>query len=390
MLRRAPSFRAAALGLLFFGLAGTMASACATGVGGEDDGDAGPSSGAGANTGNFTLVAPIDIVTAPAGYTIPVSFDHGTLVADGKSLANGDDVRVEFDDGSGPVEIDRILDDESAWDTVETTIFFKVQDTPGTYRLKYGNPLATDPPADGANVFVYYDTFDTGVLDEGWISSAMGTAITANTATVCPPECGMNQLEGTLRFEANTGTGDFGDLDGSGVDNVAFLHREITGDFIVEVRMEGHSNGFGGGSRVGGAMLRTSAQPDSVFGAIVQSTADQQRMVLTRADLAGAVDATNGPAAPSEMAMGGGTTAAPSFYRAQRTAGGVSFAYSDNGRLWTNLGAGVTIPDDTVLVGIPFANPASGSVQSVDIDWVRIRLGFDSEPIAQLGAEAAL
>lgn len=380
MLRRAPSFRAAALGLLFFGLAGTMASACATGVGGEDDGDAGPSSGAGANTGSFTLVAPIDIVTAPAGYTIPVSFDHGTLVADGKSLANGDDVRVEFDDGSGPVEIDRILDDESAWDTVETTIFFKVQDTPGTYRLKYGNPLATDPPADGANVFVYYDTFDTGVLDEGWISSAMGTAITANTATVCPPECGMNQAEGSLRFGANTGTGDFGDVDASGVDNVAFLHREVSGDFMFESKLLAVSSNLAGGSRVGGAMVRVAAQPDSIFGAITRNALMGTRFVLTRPALAGVVDATNGPDANT----------LPTFFRAQRSAGGVSFAYSDNGRLWTNLGAGVTIPDDTVLVGIPFANPASGSVQSVDIDWVRIRLGFDSEPIAQLGAEAAL
>jgi len=380
MLRRAPSFHATALGLLLIGLAGTVGSACATGVGGEDDDGSGPSSGAGANSGTFNLAAPIDVMTAPPGYTIPLTFDHGTLVSEGKSLSNGDDIRVEFDDGSGPVEIDRILDDESAWDTIETTIFFQVQPTAGTYRLKYGNPLATDPPDNGANVFLYYDSFDGGVVDEGWTSTAMGTAITANPPTVCPPDCGVQQLEGTLRFAANTGTGDFGDVDASGVDNIAFLHREATGDFIFETRVSAVSGNLSGTSRVGGAMARVAAQPDAVFGAVTRNALNGQQDFLARGALAGPVDAS----------VAGDQNTLPAFFRAQRTGASVSFATSANGRLWTNVGAGVTIADPAVLIGIPFANPASGSLQSVDVDWVRVRLGFDSEPLAQLGAETGL
>jgi len=378
MLRRAPSSCTTGFALLLLGMVATMGSACATGVGGEDD-DSGPSSGAGAASGVFTLQAPIDVMNAPEGYTIALAFDHGSLVADGKSLASGDDVRVEYDDGSGPVEIDRVLDDSSTWNTTGTIVYFRIQPGMGTYRLKYGNPDADAPPANPNQVFIYYDTFDGGALDDGWTSTAMGTAIVAEPGLVCPSECGLQQLDGTLRFRANTGTGDFGDVDASNLDNIAFLHREVTGAFIFETKVTAVSSNLSGASRVGGAMVRASTFEGGVMGAITRNALMGSQQVLTRSTENGAVTPTAGPDAML-----------PAYFRVQRSGASVSFAFSDNGRVWTNLGGGVALADDPALVGIPFANPNSGSIQSVDVDWVRIRLGFDAEPLASLGAEEAL
>ncbi len=96
----------------------------------------------------------------PVGYPVAVTFNHALLVASGKSLANGDDVRVVYDSGGTWVELDRVLDSASAWNTASTRLWFSVQ-TPLTalssdnhYYLYYGNPVASSPPASAANVFV--------------------------------------------------------------------------------------------------------------------------------------------------------------------------------------------------------------------------------------------
>jgi hypothetical protein len=129
--------------------------------------------------------------TLPAGYTVPLTFDHAALVTAGKSLANGNDVRVAYWNGSTWTELDRILDPGSAWNSATTTIWLKLQagipasSADDNYGLYYGNSTAGAPPVTGNNVFLHYDGFESGNLS-GWGSvwQDPGDTIVASTATV--------------------------------------------------------------------------------------------------------------------------------------------------------------------------------------------------------------
>ncbi len=100
-------------------------------------------------------------------YAVALTFNHAVLVTAGKSLANGDDVRVWF---SG-TELDRVLDPTSGWNRADTKIWFTLQraiaagasDT--AYFLYYGNPTSGPPPANGDNVFLDYED---GTTLDGW------------------------------------------------------------------------------------------------------------------------------------------------------------------------------------------------------------------------------
>lgn len=120
----------------------------------------------------------------PAGYAVAVTFNHAALVAAGKSLASGDDVRVRYWNGSALVELDRILDPTSVWNATATTIWVPLQAAIGgfssdtNYYLYYGNLADANPPAYGPNVFLDYQ--DGAALD-GWIrrDSLPGTNTTS-------------------------------------------------------------------------------------------------------------------------------------------------------------------------------------------------------------------
>jgi len=125
-----------------------------------------------------------DAVTS--GYAVPVTFDHAALVAAGKSLASGDDVRVRYWNGSAMVELDRVLDPPSAWNTATTTLWFPLQAaiaasaTDANYYLYYGNLSDANPPAYGPNVFLDYQD---GTALDGWVrrDSLSGTNSTSPT-----------------------------------------------------------------------------------------------------------------------------------------------------------------------------------------------------------------
>ncbi|MGH2453691.1 MAG: hypothetical protein ACRDF5_07995 [bacterium] len=116
----------------------------------------------------------------PLGYAVALTFNHAALVTAGKSLANGDDVRVWF---SG-TELDRVLDPTSGWNRTNTMIWFPLQraiaagasDT--AYFLYYGNPTSGPPPANGDNVFLDYED---GTTLDGWTrrDSCAGTHSTS-------------------------------------------------------------------------------------------------------------------------------------------------------------------------------------------------------------------
>ena len=104
----------------------------------------------------------------PTQYSVRPQFDHAAMVAVSQSLASGNDVRVAYWNGSGWVELDRRLDDQSAWNTATTQIWFRTQAAIGVaatddnYYLYYGNSGAGTPPTNWANVFLFYDDFGDG------------------------------------------------------------------------------------------------------------------------------------------------------------------------------------------------------------------------------------
>jgi hypothetical protein len=112
----------------------------------------------------------------PAGYSVSVQFDHAALVAAGRSLANGNDVRVRYWTGARLVELDRVVDPDPlrGWNRSTTRVWFRLQApipsgaTDAGYSLSYGNPAALAPPENGDHVFL--DDEDGRVLYQGeWV-----------------------------------------------------------------------------------------------------------------------------------------------------------------------------------------------------------------------------
>ncbi|NHI88720.1 MAG: DUF2341 domain-containing protein [Candidatus Thorarchaeota archaeon] len=106
-----------------------------------------------------------------AGYSTSVTFDHAALVASGKSQADGDDMRIMYWNGFSLIELDRVLDSDSSWDSAATKVWFRIQsDIPSStaddnYYLYYGDPSVSSPPDNHANVFQFYDGFESGDLN---------------------------------------------------------------------------------------------------------------------------------------------------------------------------------------------------------------------------------
>ena len=105
-----------------------------------------------------------DTTTLVKNYSINFTFDHASLVSEGKSLENGSDIRIAFYNGSSYVEIDRI--NITAFNTATTQLWFKLQNNIGAseeddnYYLFYHNPSAGDPPQNKSNVYLWFDDFN--------------------------------------------------------------------------------------------------------------------------------------------------------------------------------------------------------------------------------------
>jgi hypothetical protein len=123
---------------------------------------------------NYSYRRQITIVnnvasTLPAGYSICVTIDTASLFSADKMLLSGDDLRVIYWSGSSWTELDRDLADMN---TTLTQVWFKTQVVidaspalDNRYYVYYGNPSATNPPANKNNVYVWFDDFSTNTLD---------------------------------------------------------------------------------------------------------------------------------------------------------------------------------------------------------------------------------
>jgi serine/threonine protein kinase len=130
---------------------------------------------------DFRFRQPITVTAGaaavPSGYSVSVTLGHAGLVSSGESQDDGDDVRVLYWTGTGWLELDRVLEPGSSWNSDSTKIWFKLQagidtsSSDGDYYLYYGNPTASDPPADESGVFQFADFFDradSDVVGRGW------------------------------------------------------------------------------------------------------------------------------------------------------------------------------------------------------------------------------
>jgi hypothetical protein len=131
----------------------------------------------------------------PAGYTVTAVFDHASLVSSGKSIADGRDVRIVYWNSSRWVELDRILGTNSSWNSTGTSIMFPLQyglnvsESDSNYYIYYGNPAATNPPA---NV-----TIGAGVK-----SVQSGTAVSAANGITAVPISQVNMSRSFLIFNS--------------------------------------------------------------------------------------------------------------------------------------------------------------------------------------------
>jgi len=130
-------------------------------------------------------------IAVPTGYTVTSTIDHAALVTAGKSLSNGNDMRVTYWNGSSWAELDRVLTKGSNWNTSTTTILFKTQVTIATstsddnYYLYYGNSGAGTSPTNAQNVYDFYEDF-SGDLSQWTIDSENTDKIYIATTTGNP------------------------------------------------------------------------------------------------------------------------------------------------------------------------------------------------------------
>lgn len=123
---------------------------------------------------NYDFRQRIDVdtsVAAPGEYTLTFTIDHAALVSTGLSQPDGSDLRVLRWDGSSWTELDRILDDGSAWNQVTTTLRFRTTEpiaaaSSSTYWLYFGNDSPALAFADPENVFLLIEDFESGTLGD--------------------------------------------------------------------------------------------------------------------------------------------------------------------------------------------------------------------------------
>jgi hypothetical protein len=114
--------------------------------------------------------------TISAGQLVFFSLDHATLVSDGDSLSNGDDVIVVHFDGTTQTVLPRIT--SNAWELSTTEIAFKLVDgltasevVTGEYFLYYGNLSAPDPSDNGEAIYTFFEDFSRTLSDQWFVPS---------------------------------------------------------------------------------------------------------------------------------------------------------------------------------------------------------------------------
>lgn len=187
----------------------------------------------------------------PSDYTVSLSFDHQSLVSSGKSLVNGNDIRVFYDPSGlflgGEAELDRVLDEKSNWNQTDTKIWFKLNSgilsstiDSSRYRLYYGNSYAPTPPQNKINVYYFWDDFEDNSLT-GWIIESGSWNETGGVMRWGP-------IDGRLISSINHPSDFFAEFKVSQTNNDGYL--AILADFVDANNFYGfgYDPRYGGGS----------------------------------------------------------------------------------------------------------------------------------------------
>ncbi|MGH2620903.1 MAG: hypothetical protein ACRDHG_10095, partial [Anaerolineales bacterium] len=116
------------------------------------------------------------------GHEVAITLDHAALVAAGKSLSSGDDARLAYFNGAAWVQLDRVRDPLTSWNSGSTKLWFAVagpilpSSSDNNYYLYYDNPAAGAPPADLDAIFNLADDFEDGSLSIQFLVSTSGAA----------------------------------------------------------------------------------------------------------------------------------------------------------------------------------------------------------------------
>jgi hypothetical protein len=295
----------------------------------------------------------------PSGYSVPVTINHASLVSAGKSLANGDDLRVFYWTGTAWVQLDRVLDEASAWNSATTTVWFQTQaaiaasGTDSNYYLFYGNPNVGAPPANPSNVYIFYDDFNwsDAPSNHGWTvrngtwAAAGGVMTSSGTATSF----------GVLSHAANT-TG-------------AVIEARVRGraDVCADCRHTGVGLRF---SSAGSGYVGIGYDYGSTELSIVGQTGWQTNNTL--------------------LAQIAQTLASDTWHRVKFQAIGTTL--SD--KAWVDgtaePGWQVTVTDGTYASGTQIALFGGwASPKHSEFDWLKVRSAVSPEPTTGLGTEQA-
>ena len=142
------------------------------------------------------------VSTLSAGYSVWISEDTATLVIATKMQDDGDDLKIVYWNGASNVELDRHL---RYMDTAATEAYFKTQadiagsGTDSNYYMYYGYSSAVDPPANGSNVYEFWEPFDN--LDN-WTTGGGSPSVVSGILTL--PASVNTEIHHNMGYAATT------------------------------------------------------------------------------------------------------------------------------------------------------------------------------------------
>lgn len=125
--------------------------------------------------------------TLPAGYTVSVSLNTSNLIASGKMLPSGNDLRIVYRNGSSFTELDR---DVVGINSDSTKVLFRTQEpisansADKSYELYYDNAAAVNPPDNKSNVYLWFDDFNRANKPDITVESAYSVKTGGGTWSV--------------------------------------------------------------------------------------------------------------------------------------------------------------------------------------------------------------
>jgi hypothetical protein len=295
----------------------------------------------------------------PAGYSVSLTLDHAALVSAGKARAGGNDVRVLHWDGAAWTQLDRVLQEGSAWNSASTIIWFKTQAAipagglDDNYFLYYGNPAPGGPPASPGNVFAFYDTFP-------------GAALGASYTVLRPPAAGWSVGGGLLNVNQDPNEDFWGAINTAPLFHIA----APAGDFEAQVRQAGRptANGHTGG---------------------ILAYQDDDNYIANYHDNIGGTESLEyvREAAASPTGQTQGVNSNPLYLRIRKL--GTSYTgydSTDGGLSFAQVGTPQVITLGPIRIGLT-AFSFSANVRTMNFDNFRVRSLISPEPTSGVGSE---